>query len=150
MSSVFFLSESFFKTKSNASLEKWLLAVSKKESCVLGSVVFVPKKRQDVFILNKKHLKGDYFTDVLTFNYNKEKILFGDVVFSVCDVLENAKKHGCVVEKEFLRVFVHGLLHLVGYNDQNKKESLIMKEKEDFYVALYFRMFHVKPIFVYV
>ena len=150
MNKVFFISSPFFKPPSSGFLEKWIVDFSLKEHVKIGSVFFVPLKGKDLLFLNKKHLGHNQNTDVITFNYSKNNFVSGEVFFSVCDVKKNAPLFGSSVEDEFLRVMAHGFLHLLGYGDYKKKDAKIMRKKEDFYVALYYSLFHVKPVFKYV
>lgn len=150
MNKVFFASSPFFNPLSSPFLEDWILEVSLKEKARVGSVFFVPLKGKDLLFLNKKHLGHNYNTDVITFDYSKKNFISGEILFSVCDVKKNAALFQSSVEDEFLRVMVHGFLHLLGYCDSKKKDAKIMQKKEDFYVALYYDLFHVKPTFKYV
>jgi len=88
--------------------------------------------------INKKHLKHDYYTDVITFDYSeKSKNIEGDVYISVDRVKENATKYKENKNIELIRTIVHGVLHLSGYKDKTKKEKEIMTTKENKYLSLY-------------
>lgn len=95
----------------------------------------------DSFLLkiNKIYLKKNYFTDIISFNYSGEdKEIEGELYISVQRVKENAKKYSKSIDNELYRVIFHGILHLVGENDNNTDNTLKMKEKEDFYLNLCF------------
>ena len=85
--------------------------------------------------MNKKYLNHDYFTDVITFNYNEDKILNGDIFISKDTVLYNSEKFNVPFENELNRVMIHGVLHLIGYNDKNESEKTEMKSKENQYLG---------------
>ncbi len=85
--------------------------------------------------MNKKYLDHDYFTDVITFNYNEDKILNGDIFISKDTVLYNSEKFNVPFENELNRVMIHGVLHLIGYNDKNESEKTEMKSKENQYLG---------------
>ena len=94
----------------------------------------------DVYLLNinKKHLKHDYYTDVITFDYSeKSKNIEGDIYISVDRVKENATKYKQNKSVELIRTIIHGVLHLSGYTDKTKKEKEIMTTKENKYLSLY-------------
>lgn len=150
MNKVVFSSSAFFTPLYSSVLQKWILEVSLREGAKIGSLFFVPLKEKDMFFLNKKHLNHNHNTDVITFDYSTNNFICGEVLFSVCGVKKNAPVFHSSTEDEFLRVMVHGFLHLLGYSDSKKKEAKIMRKKEDFYVALYYHLFHVKPVFKYV
>lgn len=84
--------------------------------------------------MNRTVLKHDYYTDIITFPYSYDPII-GEIYISVDRVKENAVLFDVTQNHELLRVMVHGLLHLCGYDDQNKKAKKLMTEKEDFYLG---------------
>jgi probable rRNA maturation factor len=86
--------------------------------------------------INQKYLKHDYYTDVITFDYSNQKEINGDILISVEQVTLNSKKYNESKLDELYRVMAHGLLHLIGYNDKNKKDKKIMNEKESFYLKM--------------
>jgi len=82
--------------------------------------------------INKKYLKHDYFTDIITFNYSKKiNEIDGEILISFEDARLNAKKYKTKYDKEIRRLIVHGLLHLLNYNDNNKKNRPLMKQMEN-------------------
>lgn len=103
--------------------------VLKREKATVDlSVVFlVPKEIKKI---NKKYRNKDQATDVLSFNYEKEK---GEIVICPDIVKKNAKKYNLSYNKELVRVLIHGILHILGYKHKNKKEAEKMKEKEKYY-----------------
>jgi probable rRNA maturation factor len=86
--------------------------------------------------LNKKHLNHDYFTDIITFSYNEENKISGDLFISVDRLKENAKLNAVDFCKEMERVVYHGVLHLCGYNDKSEEEIFVMRAKENYYLEL--------------
>ena len=64
--------------------------------------------------INKKYLNHDYFTDIITFNYNEKNTIIGDLFISVDRVKENAKELKVDFNNELFRVIIHGVLHLCG------------------------------------
>ena len=84
--------------------------------------------------LNKQYLSRNYYTDVITFDYSGENIISGDVFISLDRVKENAKKYSETFSHELYRVIIHGILHLLKYNDTNEEEKRLMRAKEDEYL----------------
>ena len=82
------------------------------------------------------HLRifGDDFTDIVCFNYEEEEK--GEIYISMERVKENAVMYAQTIENELHRVIIHGILHLVGYNDKEKEEKALMTKKEDRYLRL--------------
>ena len=94
--------------------------------------------------LNKKYLNRDYPTDVLAFPFKKNnsfivaptaRPLLGQIVISYAKTEEQAGKEGHSVEREFAFLFIHGLLHLLGYDhEQGGSEQEKMNQKQDYYI----------------
>lgn len=83
-------------------------------------------------VINKKHLKHHYATDVITFNYSKQRgLLDGEILISFEDAKRNAKKFRVTYGKELFRLVVHGVLHLLDFDDNNAKNKNIMKKTEN-------------------
>ena len=106
----------------------------KSENKSRGQLCIVLCDDSDLLAINKKHLDHDYFTDIITFNYNDKNVVSGDLFISVERVQENAKKYGYSFENELIRVVFHGLLHLCGYNDKTNLEKVVMRFKENCYL----------------
>ena len=97
------------------------------------SLAFVNK--EEIKKLNKKYRGKNKPTDVLSFLLN-EKQCFGEIVICPKIVEENAKKYGVSVKKEMFKVFVHGILHLLGYDhEKSKREAEIMEAKQEKYLS---------------
>jgi len=86
---------------------------------------------------NRRFLNHDYFTDVITFDLSdKQSYLSGDIYISLDRIRENARQYHVTLREELLRVMIHGILHLVGMDDQNKEQRYAMREKEDYYLKM--------------
>ena len=88
--------------------------------------------------VNKKFLNHDYFTDVITFDYTRGKLLRGDIYISLDTVASNAVMVGADYDTELLRVIIHGVLHLCGINDKGPGEREIMEAHENSALDIYF------------
>ena len=83
-----------------------------------------------------KYLQHDYFTDIITFDYCENNVISGDLFISVDSVRENSILYGTEFEDELDRVMVHGVLHLLGYDDHSDTDVALMREKENYYISL--------------
>jgi probable rRNA maturation factor len=81
--------------------------------------------------MNRKHLNHNRSTDVLTFDYTESCIISGDIFISIEKVKENAGCYKVTFEDELRRVMIHGVLHLMGFNDAMTKEREKMREMEN-------------------
>ena len=118
----------------------WIKSAIFSENYDLGNIVFAFFNDEEVKKLNKKFLNKDYYTDVISFNETNDKIISGNIAISVDRVKENSKKFKCTFQDEMRRVMIHGLLHVMGYNDQNNESSAKMRKKENEKI----KMFHVE------
>ena len=131
-----------FQIENQRVFSRWLVEVAAAENCLIHDLVFLFVSDQELLAMNKKHLKHNYFTDVITFGELDGDKISGNIAVSVDRVLDNSKTYGVRFDEELKRVMVHGLLHIIGYNDKTKKEKLTMSQKET--DAL--KMFHVKQV----
>ncbi|WGH24701.1 MAG: rRNA maturation RNase YbeY [Candidatus Shikimatogenerans bostrichidophilus] len=100
----------------------------------LINIIFCSNKY--ILYLNKKFLNKNYYTDTITFNYNFINNIYGDIFISVDQININKKLWKVNFSIETKRVVIHSLLHLLGYNDNNKKNIKNMIYKENHYLKL--------------
>ena len=88
--------------------------------------------------MNIEYLQHNYFTDIITFdNATVPFTINGDVFISIDRVRENSVYFQVSFELELFRVLVHGILHLLGYNDSTPDQIKVMRQKEDEYLQLF-------------
>lgn len=109
----------------------WLLAVAESYDRRMTQLVYHFVDDARILEINRSFLDHDYYTDIITFNYNKARRISGEVYISIDTVESNASKLGTPPGEEMARVVVHGLLHLIGFDDKNEEESRQMREEED-------------------
>lgn len=114
----------------------WISQAVSNEQKELGEICYIFCSDDYLLKLNKEHLNHDYFTDVITFNYCEGNKISADVFISIDRVRDNAIKYEVSFDEELARVLIHGVLHLVGYNDKNTEEQEQMTAREDFYLSL--------------
>ena len=90
--------------------------------------------------INKQHLNHNYFTDIITFDLTpkNEKEITSELYISTDRVKHNAKDYNTTISNELHRVIFHGILHLCGFKDKSKKDTVLMRAKEQEYLSLYF------------
>ena len=120
-------------TETERLIKKIILSETKE----VGDIVCLFCDDNYLLNINIKYLNHDYFTDVITFDYCEKDIISGDILISLERVVENAKKYNVSFLTEFYRVVIHGLLHLLGYNDKTKSEKELMRKKENYYLLKY-------------
>lgn len=107
------------------------------EKTEFGNLEIIFLRRSELRKLNSEHLAHDYETDILTFDISDdEKYKDAQIFISPEVVSENAGRFGSDFETELMRVVVHGLLHLSGYDDQDKTSKTVMRKKENKYLNI--------------
>jgi len=97
---------------------------------------FVDSKQ--IHLLNKKHLNHDYTTDIITFDYSDNfESIDSEIFISVDDAKTNSKKYKIRLIEELARLVIHGILHLLGYDDQITSDKKIMKQMENKLLSSY-------------
>jgi rRNA maturation RNase YbeY len=91
---------------------------------------------QKVYEINNEFLGHNYYTDIVTFNYNNGKIISGEIYISVERVKVNSGEFSVPFKSEIRRVIFHGFLHLCGYDDSTAEQKRKMSEMEEMYLAL--------------
>lgn len=125
-----------FIFKNKLANNRWLKMVAGSEIKTLGDISIIFCSDNYILDVNLRYLHHDYFTDVITFDYCEGNRLSGDLFISVDSVRENAVEFGSEFDDELHRVIVHGLLHLIGYDDHTLEDQKLMREKEDYYLGL--------------
>ena len=115
----------------------WLDKVVAEEGKSTAEITVIFCSDEHLLDMNRQYLEHDYYTDIITFDYSEEAIISGDLFISIDRVYENAQDMGVDNIAELKRVCVHGVLHLCGYGDKSESESLLMREKEDYYLGKY-------------
>lgn len=125
-----------FLFKGKVRNNSWLRLVAESEIRRLGDISIIFCSDNYILDMNQKFLGHDYFTDIITFDYCQGDVLSGDLFISIDSVRENARYFGQDFQQELARVMVHGILHLIGYDDHTKAQQKEMRAKEDYYLSL--------------
>lgn len=131
----FHIQVSDFKLKRKKETKEWINKVISAEVKSSGQIDIIFCSDDYLLEINKKYLNHNYLTDIITFNYSDDpEILSGDIYISVDRVKENSQTYDTTFENELNRVIIHGILHLIGYDDTTDYDKGVMKGKEDFYL----------------
>ena len=132
----FFTEDTGFAFNQKRFTTKWLKIVAQSEAKALGDIGIIFCSDNYILDVNIKYLGHDYYTDIITFDYCEGDILSGDLFISIDSVRENASFYGVDFPMELNRVIVHGLLHLIGYDDHSEEDIAVMRAKENYYLGL--------------
>ena len=118
-------------------VSKWLKLIIEKFSLKVGDITYIFCSDDYLLEINTKYLNHNYYTDIITFDYCCANIVSGDLFISVDRILENSVIFGNEISNEFLRVIVHGVLHLLGYKDSDESEKIIMRNAENEFIIVF-------------
>lgn len=133
----YFFEDTDFKLKNKTKIKKWLKLVAESEVFSLGALSIIFCSDNYILDINQRFLQHDYFTDIITFDYSEGEKISGDLFISVDSVRENSIEYETEFEEELHRVIVHGVLHLIGYDDHTDEDIRTMRSKENYYLSLY-------------
>lgn len=108
----------------------WLSKLCESHDSILGEINLIFCSDEYLLNMNREHLDHDYYTDIITFNYNDTKIN-GDLFISVDRIRDNASSEGVDFGNELNRVCAHGVLHLIGFNDKTDEQQTEMTKQEE-------------------
>lgn len=132
----YFTEDIKFDFKQKLNNNRWLKMVAGSEMKKLGDINIIFCSDNYILDVNMKYLQHDYFTDIITFDYCEGKVLSGDIFISIDSVRENSIFYNTDFSDELNRVIVHGLLHLIGYDDHSDDDIKVMRSKEDYYLQI--------------
>lgn len=115
---------------------RWIRAVAATYGKKVGEVGYLFCDDDKILEVNREYLGHDYYTDIITFDYDEGNVLNGDLVISLDTVKTNAEKFGKTYDEELHRVIIHGVLHLCGINDKGPGEREIMEAAENKALAM--------------
>ena len=117
-------------------ISRWIKAVAATYGRKVGEIGYMFVDDEKILEVNNEYLGHDYYTDIITFDYDEDDVLNGDLIISLDTVRSNAELFKKSYEDELNRVIIHGILHLCGINDKGPGEREIMEENENKALAL--------------
>lgn len=124
-----------FRLQQRTAVRLWLTKCLAERNHTPGELNFVFTTDEEVLRLNQQHLNHDYFTDILTFPMPSGQGISADLVLSIDRIRENAKTLGNNTIDETHRVMAHGILHLIGHNDDTLAAQQKMRAAEDHWLS---------------
>jgi rRNA maturation RNase YbeY len=112
-------------------IARWIDAVARLHNRIVGNLSYIFCNDERILEVNRQYLNHDYFTDIITFDYCRGRLLRGDLFISLDTVASNAVSQGATYADELNRVIIHGVLHLCGINDKGPGEREIMEANEN-------------------
>jgi probable rRNA maturation factor len=138
---LFFTEDISYNLKNKRILKSWINQVILDNGFIRGDINYIFTSNNNILTVNQKFLNHNYFTDIITFNYNVDNVINSDIYISLDTVKENSVLYNVTFDNELCRVMIHGILHLLGYNDSTEKEKAIMRNLEDKNLELLYSKF---------
>lgn len=114
----------------------WVKRVAATYGRKVGDIAYIFCNDEKILEVNRQYLHHDYYTDIITFDYDEDDVISGDLFISLDTVRSNAQQLGVPYEQELNRVIIHGILHLCGINDKGPGEREIMEAAENKALAM--------------
>lgn len=109
----------------------WIKRVVAAHGRKTGEIGYMFVNDDKILEVNNEYLGHNYYTDIITFDYDEGDTVSGDIVISLDTVRSNAELFGKDYDEELHRVIIHGILHLCGINDKGPGEREIMEAEEN-------------------
>lgn len=122
-----------FNLKNKAVIRTWIGERILYANYEANEINFIFVSDEYLYKINLEQLQHDYYTDIITFPYHEpeSKKIFADIYISIDRVKDNAILHNVPFDTELHRVMIHGILHLLGYDDHNVNDIQKMREEEE-------------------
>ena len=120
-------------------VKAWIGEVVEKHSKTIGELYYYFCSDEKLLEINRESLGHDFYTDIVTFPLTDcETVLSSEFCISIDRIKENAETFGRSFESELHRVIIHGVLHLIGFDDHTEEDEKEMREKEEEALKLLF------------
>lgn len=129
-----------FRLKGWRKIQKLIERVISDEKKISGDLIFIFTNDTNLKKLNEKFLKHSYYTDVISFDYGNGDRINGEIYISIDTVKINSINYKVSYTSELIRVIIHGVLHLCGYDDKGNKKKSKMRRMESFWLKIYEEM----------
>ena len=140
MPAIYFFSEDtdFALVEEDLTLQ-WLERILTDHEQEAENVNYIFCSDEYLLDINRTYLDHDYYTDIITFDNREydDEPLESDIFISIDRVKDNAQGLGITFDRELHRVIIHGMLHLLGWNDKTDEQKAAMRQKEEACLSLH-------------
>ncbi len=138
MSKINFFNEDIdFILENPEEINKWITQVIEDNSFTINQLNYIICSDNYLLEINRSYLSHDTLTDIITFdNSDEDNTVEADIFISLERVKENSEQLKTDITTEFNRVLIHGVLHLIGWNDKTQEDKAEMREKEEACLSL--------------
>ena len=134
---LFFTEDISFTLKEKTKIRDWIKKAIEDHQKKLKSINYIFTTDNYLSNINEDYLQHNTLTDIITFNLSTApNLIESDIYISIDRIIENSKCYSLPFTEELHRVMIHGILHLLGFNDKTEPEKKEMRKKENHYLAL--------------
>lgn len=127
----FYQKETKFDLQYKAIVKKWIKGIVEASGKRVGDINIIFCNDESLLEINQQFLNHNYYTDIITFDYCEGVVINGELYISVDTVEANSQEYNVSFRDEMHRVIIHGILHLIGFDDHSEEDSAQMREQED-------------------
>jgi len=132
----FFNEDRNYRLTQKSEIRNWLHNATQDHKRSVREINYIFCSDHYLHSINKRFLRHDDYTDIITFDYAEDERIRADVYISIDRARDNANTYGVSVQDEVHRLLIHGLLHLLGYADKQPDDKALMSGKEEYYLSL--------------
>jgi probable rRNA maturation factor len=127
----FHVADIAFTLKKKGQIRNWIQTICASHNGQIAQISFVFCSDDYLLQINQQFLQHDYYTDIITFDNTRDKVVDIEAYLSLDRIKENAHQIGVSTEKELHRVMIHGVLHALGFKDKSKADQIKMRDAEN-------------------
>lgn len=139
----FSIIDATFNLQHKIAIKNWIKEIISRKNLRVGDINYIFSNDEYILNVNRTYLSHDYYTDIITFDTSEyddgtavhssrsKRRISADIFISLDTVLANSKEYGVTFSCELYRVIIHGILHLIGYDDLTEEMSRKMHAAED-------------------
>ena len=121
-------------------MRQWIETVAHNYGKKVGELHYYFCTDDTLLDINRQRLNHDFYTDIVTFPLTDcEEILSSELCISIDRIKDNAQMMNKTFQSEFHRVMIHGVLHIIGFDDKTDTDEKIMREKEEECLQILFK-----------
>lgn len=137
MKTLIFYDQVSFRLRRTREIKKVVNQIITANHKLPGIINYVFVNDEKILSINQEFLHHNYYTDIITFDYCEGNVVNSEIYISMDTVKNNAKLYNTSLQKEIIRVMIHGILHLCGYDDHTEKDIQAMRFNENYWIAEY-------------
>ena len=113
-------------------VRSWIGTVIRDAGFSMGELHYYFCSDEALLDINRQRLGHDFYTDIVTFPLSDDPhLISSEFCISLDRIADNARSFGRSYPSELHRVIIHGVLHLIGYDDLTEADQQQMREKEE-------------------